>query len=71
MYVLRHLHTGVASMGMMMIPIVALVSAHWHFGETTSTGEYFGFALIGAALALLSLRALVQQREVAPVVGQE
>lgn len=71
MYVLRHLHTGVASMGMLSIPVVALVSAHWHFGETTSAGEYLGFALIGAALALLSLRALRLQRGVAPVVGQE
>lgn len=71
MYVLRHLHTGVASMGMLVIPVVALVSAHWRFGETTSPGEFLGFALIGAALALLSWRAWVQQREIAPTVAQE
>jgi drug/metabolite transporter (DMT)-like permease len=70
-YALKHLHTGVASMGMLAVPVVALVSAHWHFGEQTDPAEYIGFGLIGAALVVLSVRAWFQQREVAPVVGQE
>lgn len=71
-YVLKHLHTGAASMGMLAIPVVALVSAHWHFGERTDPAEYVGFGLIGAALLVLSARSWLQLREdVAPVVGQE
>lgn len=71
-YALKHLHTGAASMGMLAIPVVALVSAHWHFGEHTAPAEYLGFALIGAALAVLSARSWIRQREeVAPVVAQE
>ena len=71
LYALKHLHTGVASMGMMTVPVVALVSAHWHFGERTEPAEYVGFSLIGAALIVLSVRAWFQQRELVPVVGQE
>lgn len=71
-YALKHLHTGAASMGMLAVPIVALVTAHWHFGEHTEPTEYLGFALIGAALAVLTARTWLQQRdEVAPVVAQD
>ena len=71
LYVLKHLHTGVASMSMLAVPIVALMSAHWHFGEHADPGEYIGFTLIAAALVVLSARSWLQQREIAPVVGQE
>ncbi|MCC7121273.1 MAG: EamA family transporter [Gammaproteobacteria bacterium] len=71
-YALKHLHTGAASMGMLAIPVVALISAHWTFGEQASPAEYLGFALIGAALAVLSGRSWIRQREeVTPVVAQD
>ena len=71
-YALKHLHTGAASMGMLAVPVVALVSAHWHFDERTAPAEYLGFALIGAALAVLSARAWrLQREEVAPIVAQD
>lgn len=61
-YALKHLHTGAASMGMLAVPVVALVGAHWQFGEQTTPLEYLGFALICGALALLAVRAWVRQR---------
>ncbi len=58
LYALRHLSTGAASMGMLSVPIVAILSAHWQLHERTSQLELAGMACIAVALLVLSARSL-------------
>jgi drug/metabolite transporter (DMT)-like permease len=55
--VLRFLPAGTASLNMFAIPVIALLSSMAIFGEWLSTHEWTGIALIGAGLAIVSLRA--------------
>ncbi len=55
--VLRFLPAGTASLNMFAIPVIALLSSMALFGERLSGNEWTGIALIGAGLAIVSLRA--------------
>lgn len=54
--VLRKIPAGTASLNMFAIPVIALVSSVWIFDERLTANEWLGIALIGAGLAILSLR---------------
>lgn len=54
--VLRKIPAGTASLNMFAIPVIALVSSVWIFDERLTDNEWLGIALIGAGLAILSLR---------------
>jgi len=60
--ILRFLPAGTASLNMFAIPVIALVSSAFVFGERLSAGEWAGIALIGAALALVTAIALRSSR---------
>ena len=60
--VLRFLTAGTASLNMLAIPVIALLSSMWIFGERLSPGEWVGIGCIGAGLALISLRAWLASR---------
>lgn len=62
LYALRHLSTGAASMGMLAVPIVAILSAHWQLDEHTSHTELAGMTCIAVALLVLSARGFLAQR---------
>ena len=55
--VLRFLPAGTASLNMLAIPVIALVTSMAIFGERLTLAEWTGIALIGAGLAVISLRA--------------
>ncbi len=56
--ILAWLPAGTASMNMLAIPVIALVSSMLVFGETLSGEEWLGIAAIGAGLALVALPSL-------------
>ena len=51
MEVLRWLSAGTASLNMLVIPVIALLSSMAVFGETLAANEWAGIALIGCGLA--------------------
>jgi len=55
--VLRFLPAGTASLNMFAIPVIALLSSMALFDERLAANEWTGIALIGAGLAIVSLRA--------------
>ena len=56
--VLRHLPAGTASLNMFAIPVIALTSSMFVFGERLTGNEWLGIASIGAGLAIISTIAL-------------
>lgn len=66
LYVLRRLSTSVASMSMLAVPVVAILSAHWQLGERTAPTEVAGMVCIGAALVLLNLAGRWARRGLPP-----
>ncbi len=71
-YLLKHLTAGVAGMGMLTIPIIAILSASAQLGERPRADELVGMSLIAAALVVLSYRAIRRHREeIAGPMGQE
>jgi drug/metabolite transporter (DMT)-like permease len=62
MAVLRFLTAGTASLNMLAIPVIALLSSMLIFGERLSPGEWVGIGCIGVGLALVSLRARLTGR---------
>jgi drug/metabolite transporter (DMT)-like permease len=62
LYLLQRLSAGVASMGMLAVPVLATVSSAYHLGERLSVVEYVGMALIVLALLILSWAAVRQRR---------
>ena len=58
LYILQHLPAGVAGLSTLVVPGVGVVSAWIQLGERPSMLEAAGMALIGCALALLSLHSL-------------
>jgi len=64
--VLRFLPAGTASLNMLAIPVIALVSSMLVFGERLTRIEWIGIGCIGAGLAIISLRALLASRRGEP-----
>ena len=60
--VLRFLSAGTASLNMLAIPVIALLSSMAVFGEKLSRSEWTGIACIGAGLFVISLRAWLAAR---------
>ena len=54
---LRFLPAGTASLNMLAIPVIALLSSMAVFGERLSASEWVGIGCIGVGLAVISLRA--------------
>jgi drug/metabolite transporter (DMT)-like permease len=61
-YVLQHLTAGVATMGMLATPVIAVISAAVQLGEIPSLRESAGMVLILAGISLLSFLAVVKTR---------
>jgi drug/metabolite transporter (DMT)-like permease len=59
---LRRLSAGVASMGMLAIPVFATAASAYQLGERLNWNEYTGMGLIVLALLALSAAAMRQQR---------
>ncbi|HEX9278571.1 MAG TPA: EamA family transporter [Casimicrobiaceae bacterium] len=60
--ILAWLPAGTASLNMFAIPVIALVSSMLVFGERLTAAEWLGIALIGAGLAIVSVRAWLSAR---------
>ncbi len=60
--ILRVLPAGTASLNMFAIPVIALASSAWVFGERLSASEWTGIALIGAGLVIVTAIALRSSR---------
>jgi len=56
--ILRFLPAGTASLNMFAIPVIALTSSMFVFGERLTGNEWLGIACIGAGLAIISTIAL-------------
>ena len=55
--ILKYLPAGTASLNMMAIPVIALLSSMAVFGERLTAAEWGGIACIGVGLAIVSLHA--------------
>lgn len=55
LYVLEHLPAWQASLSILGVPVVALLSSRWQLDERLATVEIGGIALIGCGLVLLAL----------------
>jgi drug/metabolite transporter (DMT)-like permease len=62
MAVLRFLTAGTASLNMLAIPVIALLSSMLLFDERLSPGEWAGIGCIGTGLAIISLRGRLAGR---------
>jgi drug/metabolite transporter (DMT)-like permease len=71
LYILKHLSAGVASLGMMAVPVLGVLFSRVHFGEQPNASEITGMLVIAAALALLSWLGLRSQREAVSEMMQE
>jgi len=58
LWILRVLPAGIAGLGTLAVPVVGLVSATLQLGERPTVIEAVGMALIGGALALLSVATI-------------
>jgi len=61
-YVLQRLRAGVATMGMLAAPVIAVICAAAQLGEIPSLRESIGMVLILADISLLSILAIVKSR---------
>lgn len=60
--ILRYLPAGTASLNMMAIPVIALLSSMVAFGERLTVAEWCGIACIGTGLVIISLHAWMASR---------
>jgi drug/metabolite transporter (DMT)-like permease len=60
--ILRFLTAGTASLNMLAIPVIALLSSMAVFGERLSESEWIGIACIGVGLAVISMKAWYASR---------
>jgi drug/metabolite transporter (DMT)-like permease len=70
LYVLNELPAGMASMGTLAAPVVAMLSSIFHTGEEPSAAELSGMVLITGALLVLTLKALGEHRKLASATAQ-
>ncbi len=71
LFALRHLPAGVAGLTSLATPALGVLFAWLLLGEAPSAAEWFGMALIAAALALLSTLALRRRQDVRPAQDAE
>ncbi len=64
LYVLEHLPAWQASLSILGIPVVAIVSSRWALAEPVEPAELAGMLLIGGGLAVMSLVNWRNQRRV-------
>lgn len=64
---LRYLPAGTASLNMMAIPVIALLSSMAFFGERLTVAEWCGIACIGAGLVIVSVHGYYVSRRNAGV----
>ncbi len=60
--VLRFLPAGTASLNILAIPVIALLSSMLVFGERLAPGEWAGIGCLGIGLIIISLRAWLASR---------
>ncbi len=60
--ILRFLTAGTASLNMLAIPVIALLSSMAVFGERLSESEWIGIGCIGVGLAVISVKAWYASR---------
>ena len=70
-YVLKQVDAGIAGMGLLAVPVIAIASSAWHFGERPLPEEMIGMSLIIFALLIIGIRALRRHVELAGPMGQE
>ena len=70
-YLLDYLSAGVASMTMLIVPVIAVASAAWQLGETLALSDLTGIVLILIGLGMLSAAALRQHREMTGLSAPE
>jgi drug/metabolite transporter (DMT)-like permease len=68
LYVLNNMPAGIASMGTLAAPVVAMLTSAFHTGEQPSVIESGGIFLIASALLVLSLQALRERHTPASTV---
>lgn len=57
-YILKHVDAGIAGLSMLAVPLIAIASSAWRFGERPQPEEMTGMALILTALLITGARAL-------------
>ena len=70
-YVIDRLPAGIAGLGTLAVPVIGMTTSRIHLHEDVGFWEGWGIALIVAALTLLSLIRLREQRRDAVVPGQD
>jgi drug/metabolite transporter (DMT)-like permease len=66
MEILRWLPAGTASLNMLAVPVIALLSSMAVFGERLTTNEWIGIALIGAGMVVIATQALARRDRLLP-----
>jgi drug/metabolite transporter (DMT)-like permease len=70
-YVIDRLPAGVAGLGTLAVPVIGMTGSRLQLGEQIAFWEGWGIALIVAALALLSIMRLRENRKENVVPGQD
>lgn len=71
LYVLNRLSAGLASLGMLVTPVLGVLAAWVQLGERPGALEALGMLLVGIALALFSYHSVRQHRRVNAAMAQE
>lgn len=71
LFLLQRLTAGVASMGILAVPVIAIASSAYQLGERLTPNEYVGVCLIVMALIILSWATLRAKRELVGPMTQE
>uniref|UniRef100_UPI003342294F DMT family transporter n=1 Tax=Castellaniella defragrans TaxID=75697 RepID=UPI003342294F len=62
LFALQHVSAGIAGLSLLGVPVVGVLAGWLELGEIPGALELSGMVLIGVALAVISLRALVGRR---------
>lgn len=71
LYALQKLEAGVASMTLMLTPVIGVLSAWWQLAEQPDRLEIIGMILIGVSLMIISIRSMRRHEQVEPAMGQD
>ena len=63
-YLLDKLNAGMTSMLTLLVPVIALVTASWHLGETIKRDDSIGMVLILAGLILLTYLGFKSRKKI-------